>query len=109
MSLGHVSYHDPSNWIGGPAHCCVVRGLVAFRPGRGDSCISIAAQNRRRDAGATHSRSLRTIGQEQNPCYIHSENSRLRQEKIERGRDIGFQILTMNDGIEKTVLQKKLG
>src|SRR6195256_1026947 len=34
---------------------------------------------------------------------------RLRQEKIERGRDISLQVLAMNDGVEKTVLQKKFG
>src|SRR5882762_2491188 len=32
---------------------------------------------------------------------------RLRQEKIERGRDIGLQVLAMNDGVEEPVLQKK--
>src|SRR3981189_3704385 len=32
---------------------------------------------------------------------------RLRQEKIERGRDISLQVLAMNDGVEKTVLEKK--
>src|SRR6266404_4820398 len=34
---------------------------------------------------------------------------RLRQEKIECGRDISLQVLAMNDGVEEPVLQKKLG
>ena len=43
----------------------------------GDSGNSVAAQNRRRDAGATNPRSLSKIRREQSSCYIRCEKSSL--------------------------------
>jgi hypothetical protein len=51
--LAPISHHDTRDWIRGPAICIGTRGLERRRPA-GNCCTRVAAQNCRRDAGATN-------------------------------------------------------